>query len=80
MELYCERHCEKKILKEDFERRIVRDIERQIKSVRLKEKASGDVENHFRPLSSIFAESKKMGYGRNDGLTNRHRYPLIEMR
>ena len=55
MELYCERHCEKKILKEDFERRIVRDIERQIKSERLKEKACGEVESHFGPFSSIFA-------------------------
>ena len=70
MELYCERHCEKKILKEDFERRIVRDIERQIKSERLKEKACGDVESHFRPFSSIFAESKKMGYGPTDGPTD----------
>ena len=46
---------------------MLRDIERQIKSVRLKEKACGDVESHFRPFSSIFAKSKKMGYGRTDG-------------
>ena len=58
----------------------MRDIERQIKSVSLKEKACGDVESHFRPLSSIFAESKKMGYGLTNGLTNRQIYPLIEMR
>ena len=76
--------CEKndfgrRFWKEDCERKIVRDIKRQIKSVGLKEKACGDVESHFGPFSSIFAESKKMGYGRNNGLTNRHRYPLIEM-
>ena len=37
---------------------IVRDIERQIKSVGLKEEACGDVESHFGPFSSIFGESK----------------------
>ena len=48
----------------------MRDIERQIKSGRLKEKACGDVESHFRPFSSIFAKSKKMGYGRTDRWTD----------
>ena len=55
---------------EDCERKIVRDIKRQIKSVGLKEKACGDVESHFGPFSSIFAESKKMGYGPTDGRTD----------
>ena len=50
---------------------MVRDIERQIKSVGLKEEASGDVESHFGPFSSIFAESKKMGYGPTDRRTDR---------
>ena len=56
---------------EDCERKIVRDIKRQIKSVGLKEKACGDVESHFRPFSSIFAESKKKGHGRMDPWTDR---------
>ena len=62
---YCETDCDKKILREDFERRIVK--ERQIKSERLKEEACGEVESLFRPFSSIFADSKKMGYGPMDG-------------
>ena len=57
---------ERRFWKEDCERKIVRDIKRQIKSVGLKEKACGDVESHFGPFSSIFVESKKMGYGRMD--------------
>ena len=57
---------ERRFCKEDCERKIVRDIKRQIKSVGLKEKACGDVESHFRPFSSIFAKSKKMGYGQTD--------------
>ena len=67
----------------------MRDKERQIKSERLKEKACGEVESHFRPFSSIFAESKKTGtdgrtHGpmdrRTNGPTDRRTYPLIEMR
>ena len=49
----------------------MRDIERQIKSGRLKEKACVDVESHFWPFSSIFALSKKTHYGRTDGPTDR---------
>ena len=79
-------------MREDFERRIVKerfsDIERQIKSKRLKEEACGEVESHFRPFSSIFADYKKMGYGPTDGRTDQwtdgpmdgRTYPLIEMR
>ena len=48
----------------------MRDIERQIKSERLKEKACGDVESHLRPFSSFFVEPKKMGYGRMDQWTD----------
>jgi len=56
---------------------MLRDIERQIKSVRLKEKAYGDVESHFRPFSSIFVKSS---YGGTDQRTDGRTYPLIEMR
>ena len=60
------------------------DIERQIKSVGLKEKACGDVESQIRPFSSIFAESNIMGYGcthrQTHRQTNKWTYPLIEMR
>ena len=60
MEISLDRECENKIWKEDYEkkdceRKIVRDIERHIKSERLKEKACRDVESHFRPFSYIFA-------------------------
>ena len=48
----------------------MRDTERQNKSERLKERACGDVESHFRPFSSIFAKLKKMGYGGTDGPTD----------
>ena len=48
----------------------MREIERQIKSERLKEKACRDVVSHFRPFSSIFAGSKKMSYGWTYGWTN----------
>ena len=61
---------ERRFWKEDCERKIVRDIKRQIKSVGLKEKACGDVESHFGPFSSIFAETKKTGYGPTDGRTD----------
>ena len=54
----------------DCERRIVRDIKRQIKSERLKEIACGEVESHFRPYSSISAESKKMDEGPTDRPTD----------
>ena len=49
----------------------MRDIERLIKSEILKEKACGEVESHFGPFSSIFAESKKTGYGPTGGPTDR---------